>query len=131
MSAPTPMHGDMEACVIMYGTVCVVVIPLLVPPLVQNVYMHQYMYLCPHDSPCLLHSLCIVTWKCGCSCMALHVHPSHLITVLTPWLECIHVSVHVFMSTQLPLLGKSPMDSYTETWVLTYVTVCVFQSTCL
>ena len=33
----------------------------LFPHLVQNVYMHQYMYLCPPDWPYLVQPLCIVS----------------------------------------------------------------------
>ena len=42
-----------------------------------------------------------------------------------PCLEGVHASVHVFMSTQLPMLAQLPVDSHIETWVFMYVTVCV------
>ena len=134
--------------------------------------MHQYMSLCQPDSPCLLHPLCIVTWKNGFFCVALwvccshptpwlecvyaHVHvlmlkwipmspqipmhslmktwlpcmaqcmfPSHLISVPIPCLECVHTSVHVFMSTQLPMLAQPPIHCYMETWISLCDSVCV------
>ena len=42
-----------DGCPCMALCVCVCH-PLLVPHLGENVYMHQYIYLCPPDSPCLL-----------------------------------------------------------------------------
>ena len=64
------------------------------------------MNLCPPDCPCLLHSLYIVWWKAGCPCMTVCLCPNHLISVPTPCLECVHASVHVFMSTCPPMLAK-------------------------
>ena len=55
---------------------------------------------------------------------------SHLISVPTPCLECVQTSVHVFMSTQLPMLAQHPMDSYMETWVPLCDSECVSQSPC-
>ena len=46
--------------------------------------------------------------------MAVCLCPSHLISVATPCLECVHVSVHEFMSTLHPTSGPPPMDSYME-----------------
>ena len=43
-----------------------------------------------------------------------HNHPSF---GPTPCLECVHASVHVFMSTQLPILAQPHLDSYMENWV--------------
>ena len=86
------------------------------------------MYTGPPDSRSVLKPLCIVTWKHGCSCMALCLCPSHLISIPTPCLECVHESVHVLMSTQLPILAQPPMDSYMETWVLVCGSVCVAPS---
>ena len=51
-------------------------------------------------------------WKPGCPCMALCLCPSHLISVDTPCLECVHASVHESMSTLHPSSGPPPMDSY-------------------
>ena len=59
------------------------------------------------------------------------LYPSHLISVPTPCLECVHASVHVYMSTQLPMLAQPPMDNYIEGWVPLCVTVCVSKSACL
>ena len=49
--------------------------------------------------------------------MAVCLCPSHLISVATPCLECVHASVHEFMSTLHPMSGPPPMDSYMEIWV--------------
>ena len=80
------------------------------------------------DCPCLFHPLCKIRWKPGCLCIAVCLCPSHLISVPTPCLECVHASVHVFVSIGLPMLAKPSMDSYMETWVPLYGNVCVFQS---
>ena len=61
-------------------------------------------------------------------CESLHVSPSHLIFVPTPCLECVHASVHEFMSTWLIMCGTAPMHSLMETWVPLYGSVFVFQS---
>ena len=90
--------------------------------------MHQYMNLCLPYTPCLVHPLWIVTWKVGCPCVSLHVCPSHLIFVPTPCLECVHASVHEFMSTWLLMSGPPPMHSLMETWVPLYGSVFVSQS---
>ena len=54
--------------------------------------------------------------------------PSHLISVATPCLECVHASVHEFMSNLHPMSGPPPMDSYMESWVPLCVIACVSQS---
>ena len=59
--------------------------------------------------------LCIVWWKPGCSHMAVCLCLSHLISGLTPCLECLHALVHVFMSTLLPRSAASHMHSFMET----------------
>ena len=46
----------------------------------------------------------------------------------TSWLEYVHASVHVFMSTQLPMLAQPCMDSYMETWVPLCDSECVCPS---
>ena len=61
-------------------------------------------------------------------CVSLHVCPSHLIFVPTPCLECLHASVHEFMSTWLLISGPHPMHSLMETWVSLYGSVFVSQS---
>ena len=86
------------------------------------------MNLCLPYTPCLVHPLWIVTWKVGCPCVSLHVCPSHLIFVPTPCLECVHASVHEFMSTWLLMSGPPPMHSLMETWVPLYGSVFVSQS---
>ena len=73
------------------------------------------MNLCLPYTPCVVHTLWIGTWKVGCPCVSLHVCPSHLISVATPCLECVHASVHDFMSTWLLMCGLHPMHSLMET----------------
>ena len=77
---------------------------------------------------CLVHPLYIVWWKPGCPCMAVSLYPSHLISVATPCLECVHASVHEFMSTLHPMSGPPPMNSYIECWVPLCVTLCMAHS---
>ena len=74
------------------------------------------MNLCLTYTPCLVQSVWIVTWKVGCPCVSLHVCPSHIIFVATPCLECVHASVHEFMSTWLLMCGPLPMHSLMEPW---------------
>ena len=107
---------------------CVPVTLVLFLHLVNNVYMHQYMNLCPPGCLCLVHPLCIVWWKPGCPSMAVYLCPSHLISVATPCLECVHALVHEFISNLHPTSGPPPMDSYMESWVALCVTLSVSQS---
>ena len=86
------------------------------------------MNLCPPHCLCLVHPLCIVWWKPGCPFMVVCLCPSHLISVATPCLECVHAPVHEFMSTLHPMSGSPYMDCYMESWVPLCVTACVFQS---
>ena len=72
------------------------------------------MNLCPPGCLCLVHPLCIVWRKPGCPCMSVCLCPSHLISVATPCLECVHASVHEFMSTLHPMSGPPPIDSHME-----------------
>ena len=53
--------------------------------------------------PIQFDPLCIVTWKHGCPCVAQCMCSSHPTFGPTPWLECIHASEHVLMSTWLPM----------------------------
>ena len=99
-SAPFPMHSNMETWMSLCGTVCFAVIPLLFPDLGENVYMHQYMYFSLPDSPCLLHSISILTWKDGYLCVALCVFQS-----LSPWFHildrrctCISTCTSVYLT---------------------------------
>ena len=99
--------------------------------LVQNVYMHQYINLCPPYSPGLLHPICIVSLSLRCPYVSLCACPSCLMSVPTPCLECVCAAVHEFMSTWLPMSLPSPMHSFMESCVPLCVTVCVSQSPCL
>ena len=86
------------------------------------------MNLCPPGCLCLVQPLYILWWKPGCPCMAGCLCCSHLISVATPCLECVHASVHEFMSTLHPMSGPPPMDSYMETWLTLCVTLSVSHS---
>ena len=77
--------------------------------------MHHYMNLCPPDFPWLSLPLCIVWWKPGYPCISVCLCPSHLISVPTTCLECVHASVHQFRSSWLPISGPPPMHSLMET----------------
>ena len=87
--------------------------------LVKNVYMHQYMNLCPAGCLCVVHPLCIVWWKPGCPCMTVCLCASHLISVATPCFECVHASVHELYVYLTPHVWCTTpcKDSYMESWV--------------
>ena len=88
-------------------------------------YIHVFMLKWIPMSPLIpMHSL-METWV---PCMAQCMFPSNLISVPTPCLECVHASVHIFMSTQLPMLVQPPMHCYMETWIPLCGSVCVSQS---
>ena len=55
-------------------------------------------------------------------------HWNHCNSVPKHLLECVCATVHVCMSTWLPILPQTPMHKYMETWVLLYGTVSVCQS---
>ena len=86
--------------------------------------MNLYLTYTPH----LVHPLWIVTWKVGWPCVSLHVCPSHPTCGPKPCLECVHASVHKFMSTWLLRSGPPHMHSLMETWVPLYGSVFVSQS---
>ena len=96
MSAPAPMHSYMETWVPLCGTVVVSQWPYFWSHTLVHASVHLFM---SSRLPISRHTLCIVTQHHGFSCMALCLCPSHLISVPTPWLECVHASVHVLMST--------------------------------
>ena len=60
--------------------------------------------------------------------MLLCLCPSDPACVLTACLECVHASVHEFMSTRLLMSGPPPMHSLMETWAPLYGSVFVSQS---
>ena len=107
---------------------CVPVISFLLPHLVYNVYMHQYMNLCLPYTPCLVHPLWIGIWKNRCPCVSLCLCPIHSGCGSTPCLECVHASVHEFMSTWLFMCGPTPIHTLMETWEPLYDRVFVSQS---
>ena len=82
-----------------------------------------YVHPTPHVSSipyALLHgNLDFPVWQCVCVC------PSHPTTGPTPWLKCVHASVHVYMSTWLSMCASPFVHSYMETWVPLCGSVCV------
>ena len=86
------------------------------------------MNLCLPKTPSLVHPLCIVTWNVGCTCVSFHLCPIHPGCGPTPCLECVHASVHEFMSTWLLMSGPLPMHSLMETLTSLYGSVFVSQS---
>ena len=56
--------------------------------------------------------------------MAVCLYPRYLISVPTPCLECVHASVHVFMSTLLPILAQC-------LWIVTLKVGCPCVSLCV
>ena len=91
---------------------------------------------------CVLISTCMHVYLtvnvCSPSCKVLHKYvcpwvilfawARYPFSACTPWSECVHASVHVCMSTQLPMLAQHPMDSYMETWISLCGSVCVCPS---
>ena len=53
---------------------------------------------------------------------------SQLTSGHTPWLECVHASIHKYMCTWLPMSTPYPMHSLMETWVPLCGIVCSSQS---
>ena len=89
------------------------------------VYVHVFMLKWIPMSPQIpMHSL-METWL---PCMAQCMFSSLIISVPIPCLECVHASVHVFMSTWLSMSSPPPMSSYMEKWVTLCGTACVLQS---
>ena len=128
MCGPASMHSLMKTWVPLYGSVF--------GSQSSHFCCHTLFRMCTciiHEYMSTLHSmsgppLWIVTWKIGCPCESLHVCPSHLIFVPTPSLECVHASVHEFMSIWLLMSGPAPMHSLMETWEALYGSVFVSQS---
>ena len=81
------------------------------------------MNLCLPYTPCLVHPLWMLHGNLGAPVCHMCVPVK-----ATPCLECVHASVHEFMSTLHPMSGPPPMDSYMESWVPLCVTACVSQS---
>ena len=124
-----PMHSYMETWVFMCVTVCVPHLPCFacgLTPWLKCVHASVHVYMStwlPMSAPPELNSF---METCGTAVWH-YVHPSHPTSGPIPWLECLHVSVHVFMSTWLPMLVKPPKDNYMETW-LPHVSLCVHPS---
>ena len=74
------------------------------------------LYLCPSDSPFQLDALWIVTWTHGCPYVGICVCANHFTSDNKPGLECVHASVHMFMSIWPLVSPQSSMYCYTETW---------------
>ena len=129
MSGPPPMDSYMEIWMPLCVTLSVSHSPWLWSHTLFRmctcistwIYVHLAIYV-------WCTPLCIVWWKSWHPCMAVSLCPSYLISVATPCLECVHASVHEFMSTLHPMSGPPPMDSYMESWVNLCVTSCVSHS---
>ena len=94
----------MERCVPLCSTVCVFhSFHCQLQALVE--YVHVFMSIWPSlSTPSPMHSY-MGSSLCHCVCC------SHLISVLTPCLEYVHVSVHVYMPTWVLNTAPYPMHS--------------------
>ena len=108
MSGPPPMHSLMEpGCPCMAVCSCPSLLISVATPCLECVHapVHEFMStLHPMSGPPPMDSYMEVE----CPCVSLHVCPSHLIFVPAPCLECVHASVHEFMSTWLLMSGPTP-----------------------
>ena len=126
---PLPMHSLMESWVPLYGSVfvsqsshfCCHILFIMCSCISTWIYV----YLTLNG---LVHLLWIVTLRVWSPCVSLHVCPIHPGCGPTPCLECVHASVHEFMSTWLLMSGPLPMHSLIKTWVPLYGSVFVSQS---
>ena len=128
MFGPAPMHSWMKSWVPLFVTVHVS----------QSPYLWSHTFLdCVHASvqefmstwlPSSGPALYILWCQVGCPCMAVCLCPSHIISDPTPCLECVHVSVHKFMSTFLSMSGPHPLHTLMSSWVPLYGSVFVSQS---
>ena len=82
-------------------------------------------YLTPHI---WLHHISILTWKDEFLCMALCVSSRHSTCGPTSWIESVYASVHVLMSTGLPMSASPHLHTSMERWIPLCGTVCVFHS---
>ena len=62
-------------------------------------------------APCPMDSY-METWVSLCGTVCVFQSPCLWYHTM---IKCVHASVHVFMSTQLPVLAQPPMDSYMQT----------------
>ena len=131
MSAPPILDSYMETWVPLCVTVCVSQSPCFCSNTLFRMCTYIstwiYVHLAAHVYS---HPLYIVWWKHGCLCVVLCVCHNHPTFGHTPWLECVHASIHVLMSTWVPQSASPPLDSYMETWVPLSGSVCMSQSPC-
>ena len=128
MSAPSPLKTFMETWGPLCGIVSLSPSLFFMTHLGKNVYMYQYMYLCPSLFPFSLTHLCIIIWNHGCPCVPLCDYSSNLTFGPTPWLKYVHASVHVLLSTWLLMSASPYLHTYVEKWVSLCGRLCVFQS---
>ena len=90
-------------------------------------YMHQYMYTCPPDYPCLLHPMhsYMETWVPLCGIMCL-LQSSYFCFPTLFWM-CSYISTWIYVH-QTAHVYSTPMHSLIESWVPTYGSVFVSQS---
>ena len=128
-SGPDPMHSLMETGCPLYGSVFVSQSPhfcshtLFRMCTCISTWIYVHLTVLIWSSP--MHSLMANSWY---PCIAVCLCPSHLISVPTPCLECVHASVHEFMSTWLPISAPPCMHSLMEICVPLYGSVFVSQS---
>ena len=81
-----------------------------------SIYVHLTAHVCSTSYA--------VWWKPRCPCVAQGLCTSHPTCGTTPWLECVHASVHVVMSIQLCMSASPHLHTNMETWVPLCCTVC-------
>ena len=105
MSAPPPMNTFMKILGLLCVALCVChnhyfswsqTLVRMCTCNSTSIYVHMNLHF-------ILTSLCIITWKDVCPCIAQCEYFSKPTSGPTPWLECVHASGHVFMSTCLPM----------------------------
>ena len=127
---PPPMHSFMETWVPLCVTVCVSHSPCLCSHTLFRMCTCISTWIYIPQLPMHGPTVGIVSWKLGCPYVSLCVCvcPSHPGCGPTPCLECVHASVHEFMSTWLSISCPAPMHSFKENWVPLYSSVFLSQS---
>ena len=126
-SAPSPMHSDMETWMSLCGIVHVPVTLLLVPKLgykctciSTGIYVH------------FTHHVCSTPFRNVHGNMGTPLWHYEFVTLIifhyTSWLEGVHASVHVLLSTWLLMSASPQLHTYMERLVPLCGTGYVFQS---
>ena len=120
-------HTYMERWVLLCSTGC----------MFQSLYLwsHNLVTMCPCIStwiyvPLTLH-VCSIPFENIYGNMGTPLWHCEFVTFTifhdTSWLECVHVSVHVFMSISLPFQFDPSLHNYMKPWVPLCTTVWLFQ----